>query len=91
MTPPITPGTYIINSSGLQGSGQYLVFDAACLITKQVDAIGGTVTLTTVTATQVEGAFNVMFPGGDHLAGSFSLPVCTVPPSVSSTPTNCGG
>jgi hypothetical protein len=89
---PVVPGTYYISAFGQgQGAiGQYLAEDAACAVTKQVDAIGGHITLTTVTGTQVQGAFDVMFPGGDQLSGSFSLPVCTVPPSFS-MPSICGG
>jgi hypothetical protein len=42
------------------------------------DASGGTVTLTSVTSTMVEGSFDATFASGDHLTGTFTAPVCTV-------------
>jgi hypothetical protein len=38
----------------------------------------GTVTLTTVNATVVEGSFDLVF-NTDHLTGTFSAPACNVP------------
>jgi hypothetical protein len=39
-------------------------------------ATGGTVTLTNVSSTQVEGTFDVTFASGDHVTGHFSAGNC---------------
>ena len=67
---PVTPDTYKIGlfadgdvSATIQTSSGFQV------------AEGGTITLTTITATLVEGTFEVYFNGGSS-AGSFSAPLC---------------
>jgi hypothetical protein len=63
--------------------------NASCTTTESDNASSGSVTLTTVSPSEVAGRFDVMFPSGDHLTGTFDAPVCTVP-SGPTTPT-CGG
>lgn len=42
-----------------------------------VRAASGTVTFTQVTSTAITGTFDATFPSGDHLAGTFTAPICT--------------
>lgn len=44
-------------------------------------AASGTVTLTAVNTSAIEGSFDLIFPGGDHATGTFSAPACNVPSS----------
>ncbi len=41
-----------------------------------VEATGGTITLTQVTSTMIEGSFDAMFPSGDHISGGFTAATC---------------
>jgi hypothetical protein len=63
--------------------------DVNCMTTTYDTASSGSITLTTVSSSEVAGSFDVTFPSGDHLTGTFDAPVCTVP--TTSTTTTCGG
>lgn len=56
-------------------------FDAACSATTVARGTGGTVTLTSVTSTDVKGTFDVTFPSG-RVTGTFAASVCTSPSST---------
>ncbi len=60
-------------------SATYNSLDANCVATLAPTATGatsGTITLDTVSPTDVAGSFDLHFPGGDRLTGRFSSPVC---------------
>jgi hypothetical protein len=56
----------------------YSSTDANCNTVQSEPAISGTVALTSVTATEIQGSFDLGFATSDHVTGSFSAPVCTV-------------
>jgi hypothetical protein len=39
-------------------------------------ASSGSITLTQVTPTVTVGSFDLLFPAGDHLTGTFTAPLC---------------
>lgn len=75
-------GTYSITFPASTGSltaaafAEFLAFDGAChnAVSGSL-ASGGSVTFTTVAASEVDGSFDLRFPAG-HLTGSFSVPPC---------------
>jgi hypothetical protein len=74
----VGPGTYPLNATGgVGGAASFLVRDQNCTPTLQSAATQGAVTLTTVTSDTVAGSFDVTFPTGDHVTGTFSGPVCS--------------
>jgi hypothetical protein len=81
--PAIGPGTYPIASTQTDSSGNIFAgsltlasFDGTC---HQTDgfAIGGTITLTSVSGGEVAGQFNATFAGGSF-TGSFDAPPCSI-------------
>jgi hypothetical protein len=87
----VTPGTYTVGStSSSTASVQYDAQDANCVQTTDETASGGTVTLAVVSGSQVEGNFDVTFPGGDHLTGTFTAPVCSVDVFSNTSTSTCG-
>ncbi len=83
--PTITPGTYAIGMSAPDGNGTVITggaqlksFDNVCLpgITM---ATAGTLTLTTYTATDATGSFDLTF-GSDKLTGTFGASLCDITP-----------
>jgi hypothetical protein len=77
---PIAPGTYAVTANpippGPLATVHYMVQDAHCASTASEQASSGTVTLTRVDSHVVSGTFDAAFPNGDHVGGSFSVPVC---------------
>jgi hypothetical protein len=74
------PGTYAYGNAdaGVAILVQYVATDASCSKTIDESAMTGSVTLDSVSATEVAGTFDVTFPGGDRLTGQFAGPVCNV-------------
>ncbi len=95
---PIAPGTYAITNGdpARDTSGRLLVvtvsynsLDAECQPTYADTAAlasAGTVTIDSVGAS-VSGSFDVTFPSGDHLRGTFDSPVCASAPAPPASPT----
>lgn len=54
----------------------YQAQDANCTETVNEGASSGTVTYTTANSSVIAGSFDVTFPSGDHLTGTFSAPLC---------------
>ena len=53
--------------------------NATCALTDTQSATGGSVTLTTASASVIAGTFDLTFAGEagtDHITGSFSAPIC---------------
>ena len=85
----ISPGTYsVAGSSDVQVVVAYSASDAQCLARTSAQASMGTVTLTQADSGTVAGSFDVTFPSGDRIAGTFSAPVCNA--DISSPATTCG-
>jgi hypothetical protein len=74
-TDPVTAGMFVVD--GMQYSATLTRWDASCARAYE-NATGGTISLTTVTATEVKGTFDLKFPDGE-LKGDFDAPKC-VPP-----------
>jgi hypothetical protein len=73
----VAPGAYSVVPSGFGASAGYAADDSNCNETASARASSGTVTLTTVTASQVTGSFSLTFDGTDMVTGTFSAPICT--------------
>jgi hypothetical protein len=82
---PLTSGTFdIVNSSTAQAAARYQATNAICADVSEEEAQSGTITITTVTSSQVTGSFDFTLDaindadasGGDHVTGSFSAPIC---------------
>jgi hypothetical protein len=88
-SPPV-PATYGLpspNDAGSAGSydgalADYTAYQATCAISERMTQ--GTITLSSVSATEVAGTFDVVMTAdgtadggaGDHVTGSFTAPVC---------------
>lgn len=82
------PGTYPVlvdkpdgGSPAFYVEAQAKVFDGACSSTTIARGSSGTVTLSSVTSTEVKGTFDVTFPSG-RVTGTFDVGVCTIPSST---------
>ncbi|MGH7271311.1 MAG: hypothetical protein ACREJ3_12860 [Polyangiaceae bacterium] len=75
-----SPMAYQFNalaSVNLVPSAYYSTFSTCTSTMDSADS--GTILLTRVDPTVVEGSFDLTFDGTDHLVGSFSAPVCDTP------------
>jgi hypothetical protein len=81
----VMPGVYPVTLGG-PTQAAYGANDANCNSTSPESATSGTITLSVVDATSTDGTFDLTFPTGDHLTGSFSAPVCSVSLSNVSRP-----
>jgi hypothetical protein len=73
----IPPGKYPIGySNGFAGEVAYTADNSMCKTTTNETATTGSITITQVTSTIVEGSFDATFMNGDHLSGNFSAPLC---------------
>jgi len=75
----LSPGTFQVTVSAGEGNEAvvgYEVQDSSCNLITGGDATSGTVTLTSVSSTSLSGTFDVTFPSGDEVTGSFDAPVC---------------
>jgi hypothetical protein len=77
------PGTYGIGSSSSQlGEAAFSATDASCNPTAASASLGvglaasGTITLSSVSATEITGSFDLTFSPSNHITGTFSAPVC---------------
>lgn len=74
IAPSVPTGTFNI---GMYGYAQYDADSATCVLTTSETATSGSVVLTSVSSSSIQGTFDVTMPNGDHLSGSFDAPVCT--------------
>jgi len=87
----IGSGTYVIAAQGTQtATAIYAQTDATCMGKVDSQASSGTVTITAITSGSVVGSFDLDFPTGDHLSGTFSAPTCDYDPFATYTPGACG-
>ena len=88
----IAPGTYTLGSNGLSNTfvgAEYTQYGASCATSHDELGATGTITLTTVSASAVQGTFDVTMANGDHLTGSFDAPVCSLPTGSNNTNPTC--
>ena len=78
--PPVAPGTYTMNSPppGTLVEVGYDMTDASCNSTAGGSSYNpsGTVTITTITATNITGSYDIVVFDGQHLTGNFDVAVC---------------
>jgi hypothetical protein len=86
---PLHPGSYPIGAPS-NGTSQYSETNAMCGTSLVEDATTGSVTLTGVSASLLEGTFDVTMGNGDHLTGTFSAPVCGANLTGSTGAAACG-
>ncbi len=90
----VLPGTYPVNVPPGQNINMvnYAVEDATCKQVVGLTASSGTITLTTIGDTLIQGNFDVIMSSGDELTGTFSAPVCNTNFNdwVQSTTRTCG-
>lgn len=73
--------------TGFLDSAQFAEFDSKCGTPAGESATAGTVTLTSASASEVDGQFDLTF-GSDHVTGQFNAPNCAGavnPPTGTST------
>jgi hypothetical protein len=80
---PVVAGTYSILTANASanhtfGALVYETTDAQCARTSTHPAHSGSITLSTVGSTTVEGSFDVVMDTGDKLSGTFVASVCNV-------------
>ncbi len=86
----VPAGTYDITNVGCAPncatnttvSASYSSRDASCNTVMTDVATEGSITFTSVGPVDIAGSFDVVFPAGDHLTGSFSAPECTAGAAV---------
>jgi hypothetical protein len=86
-------GTYPIgpnNGTTLLASAEFATTDAKCNNVATETAKSGTVTMTTISNTVIQGSFDFTMSNGDHLSGTFDAPVCTYSSTTTSAPPACG-
>ena len=70
----LPPQTYpLLASGGPSGSATYLVNDPG---TTLLSATSGSITISQANSSTTVGSFDIVFPTGDHLTGTFSAPTC---------------
>ena len=85
-TDPVVASTYRVDN--MVTYARLIRWDATCTATTNEPASGGSITLTSVTMTEVKGTFDLVFPDGE-LKGDFDAPAC-IPP-ISDAGTVCVG
>jgi hypothetical protein len=90
-TASVTPGTYVVltgdagSTLDVAGAGaEFTTTTASCGDGLDLNAIGGTVTLTAVSDTNVQGTFDVTFASG-AFSGAFDVDICVVPDTGNGT------
>jgi hypothetical protein len=87
----IAPGTYAVGGQTTPfASAAFDAQDATCTSTTNEQATSGSVVLTAVSSASIDGSFDLTFPGGDHLTGSFTAPVCKYDLTSTSGTSACG-
>jgi hypothetical protein len=99
------PGSYPIDTGGTrpyQASAEYIVFDASSCTVAGTAALNesiGTITVASISDTEVSGSFDIKFSAGtapdgglllDHTTGQFSATGCALG-SALNDPTKCAG
>ncbi|MGD0525884.1 MAG: hypothetical protein ABSE49_12110 [Polyangiaceae bacterium] len=77
----VPPGQYTISPSNPDVGVQYDTSNASCEGTFQ-NATSGTIGITAAGEGVIEGSFDVTFPTGETLTGTFSVPICDFDPDA---------
>jgi hypothetical protein len=83
----LAPGAYtVIDETSKQPSNatsgaaaNFSTSNSACKSGNPVESTGGTVTLTQISATSVQGTYSIEFGSHGSFSGSFDVPVCDLP------------
>jgi hypothetical protein len=87
----VQTGTYTIGTtSTVHVNASFVTTDAACTNQISENGTSGTVTFTSISASAIQGSFDVRMNTGDHLTGTFDAPVCNYTASTTNTPPTCG-
>jgi hypothetical protein len=92
----VTPGIYTITTSmPLETTSNALLgfeaADAECKVASPHGARSGTITLSTISSTTVDGSFDVALDTGEKLSGTFRAPVCGLSTNTDAgVPNKCG-
>jgi hypothetical protein len=83
----VPPGTYAVGASGKTAvDAQFVRTTATCTSESASVAASGSVTLTTVSSTTLQGSFDITMGSGEHLSGTFTGPVCAVDLATKNSP-----
>ncbi len=92
---PITVSTPLPDASGnlVVTGGSITVTGAACALVSNPDASSGSISISAVDASRVQGSLSVGFGTGNAIAGTFDLPLCVYTPDICAllNDTTCGG
>jgi hypothetical protein len=76
--PNVPPGKYVLTDGG--SNALFTLSDGTCGLSVQRTAVSGWIQLTQDPSPEVLGAsvgsFDLTFPGGDHVSGTFEAPYC---------------
>jgi hypothetical protein len=89
----VAAGTYAISSSSAlpyQAAATFTTTTSACASDLDVKATGGAIVLTQVSATEVQGTYDVTFGSEGSFNGSFDVTICGLTAGQSPLATNCG-
>ena len=78
----LTPGTYPVVTTGNPTSGslgEFQTTTATCGVGVSQQSTGGSVTLTSVSASAVAGSYSVTFGTEGTLSGTFNVDICAIP------------
>jgi hypothetical protein len=86
----VPAGTYAIGAqSAIQVAAQFITTDSTCMTVAQAQATSGTIVYATVSATTIQGTFDVTF-GTDRVTGRFTAPLCNAHTSNTRGTPACG-
>jgi hypothetical protein len=73
-----SPGSFTVAATSAPGSVTVVFVgnDASCVVTSAATGASGTVQVTAVSGSQLDGNFDVVLTSGEHISGSFSAPAC---------------
>lgn len=92
---PVTSGSYAISTTAPTATSTiadlvYETTDANCHTMSTHTARSGSIVISAVSATTVEGTFSVTMDTGESLSGTFSVPICDVGAASDAGPSACG-
>src|SRR5262249_51716833 len=74
---PVFTAATVLSHTGNVAQALYQSVDASCNTNGDLEATGGTVTLTRIDANGDAGTFDLTFADGSHVTGSFTANKCT--------------
>lgn len=86
----LPPGQYTISPSNPYVGASYGTANASCFETTAQYATSGTITISVAGGGIIQGDFDVTFPTGETLTGTFSVPICIDPNTQPDAAPECG-